>query len=121
MKRATILQRRALTLRLLVDPYRASTLNNLALALITSYDQLGVSEDLDDAIDLCWNSLHGLPNYHKTLRNLGLALCSRFKQTRKNENVKEAIRLCQESFEAFLSLYSSMGRDHTTHRHRPPA
>ncbi|KAG1777326.1 CHAT domain-containing protein [Suillus placidus] len=78
--RALSLHHEALTLLPPGHAHHDITLHNLALALKIRYDELDVSEDINEAIDLS-------------------ALCSRFTHTQKNEDVdvEEAITLCQES------------------------
>ncbi|KAG1763500.1 hypothetical protein EV702DRAFT_181519 [Suillus placidus] len=91
------------------DPLRDTTLNNLALALKTRCNELDVSDDLNEAIDLYCESLRltrlDHPERHVTLYSLGSVLCSRFMHTRNNEDVEEAINLCQESLAALPSLH----------------
>ncbi|KAG2340399.1 TPR-like protein [Suillus weaverae] len=107
--RAVSLHREALTLCPPGHPERIITLNNLALALKTRYDELDVNEDLNEAIVLHRESLRSRrldhPERHVTLYSLSLVLCSRFTHTRKNEDIEEAIKLCQESLAALPSLH----------------
>ncbi|KAG1778844.1 CHAT domain-containing protein [Suillus placidus] len=106
---AVSLHREALTLRPPGHPDRDTTLNNLATALKIRYNELDVSEDLNEAIDLYCESrrLKRLDHLelHVTLSNLSSALCSRFTHTQKNEDVEEAINLCQEALAALPSLH----------------
>ncbi|KAG2094857.1 CHAT domain-containing protein [Suillus discolor] len=105
--RVISLYREALTLRPPGHPRRYATLNNLALALRTRCDKSYVSEDLNEAIDRCRESLRLYhPERWRTLLNLSSALCSRSMETQKKEDVEEAINLCQESLAV---LHSTQG------------
>ncbi|KAG1806453.1 uncharacterized protein HD556DRAFT_1532515 [Suillus plorans] len=85
-------------------PPHDTTLNNLALALNTRYNESHVSEGLNEAIDLYREFLRlkrlDHPGRRATLINLSSVLCSRFTQTQKNEDVEEAITLCKQSLKA---------------------
>ncbi|KAG1752102.1 CHAT domain-containing protein [Suillus lakei] len=109
---AVSLYRKALTLHPPGHPHCNTTLGNLATALTTRYGKLQASEDLDEAIDMCRESLRSTQldhtERHITLRNLSSALCSRFTHTRKNEDVEEAITRYFSYMrlqEAYLSRY----------------
>jgi tetratricopeptide (TPR) repeat protein len=73
------------------------------------YYKFDVSEDLNEAIDLCreslWLTRLDDPDRHRNLYNLGSVLRYRFIETQKNEDIEEAIQLCQESLEALPSLH----------------
>ncbi|KAG1847676.1 CHAT domain-containing protein [Suillus subalutaceus] len=90
-------------------PDHHTALHNLAITLKIRYDNLDVSEDLDEAINLYRESLRltrlDHPERHRNLYNLSSVLRSRFTKTQKNEDIEEAIRLCQESLEALPSLH----------------
>ncbi|KAG1861181.1 CHAT domain-containing protein [Suillus subalutaceus] len=109
INKAISLFREALTLRPPGHPRRDTTLNNLAFALKTRYDDLQTSDDLDEAIDLFRESLRLIqpddPMRHRNLYNLGSALRSRFTHNQANKDVEEAIDLCQQSLMALPLLH----------------
>ncbi|KAG1729213.1 CHAT domain-containing protein [Suillus paluster] len=76
------LAREALTLCPPGLPKRDATLSNLATILHKRYDEVHVSEDINEAISLYRTSLRskqpGDPEHHRFLNNLSSALCSRF-------------------------------------------
>jgi hypothetical protein len=78
-------------------------------ALQTKYDELHVSEDLNEVIERYRECLrlvrHDHPERYRALHNLSSALCSHFTQTWENEDVEEAIALCQESLAELSSLH----------------
>ncbi|KAG1773752.1 hypothetical protein EV702DRAFT_1243180 [Suillus placidus] len=93
--RAISLNREALTLLPPGHPSRDTALNNLAVALKTRYNELDVSEDLNEAIDLFCESLRSNdhPRRYTHLSNLSSALCACFVQTLQNEDVEEVFQL----------------------------
>jgi hypothetical protein len=76
-------------------PDRSSSLNNLATAVSTRFEQLGRVDDLEEAIICHRQALalrpHGHPNHPTSLNNLATAVATRFKHLGRLEDLEEAI------------------------------
>jgi CHAT domain-containing protein/tetratricopeptide (TPR) repeat protein len=92
---AITFHRKALNLRPLGHPDHSMSLNNLAGALSTRFNQLGRMEDLEDAISSHREALTLHPPGHlyrsMSLNNLALALSIRFNQLGRMEDLEEMI------------------------------
>ncbi len=74
--------REAVTVRPPGHPYRSRSLDHLAIALRTRFQQLGQVEDLEEAISFHREALTVCPSAHsdrsRFLNNLAIALRTRF-------------------------------------------
>jgi len=106
--------RQALTLRPPGHPDRSISLNNLASALSTRFQQTGRMEDLEDAITYLRQALTlrppGHPDRSSSLNNLASALSTRFQQTGRMEDLEESFTLCEQA----ANDMSSSPRDRLT-------
>ena len=77
------------------DPNRSDTLNDLAIAVSTRFEQLGGMENLEESITYHRQALalrpHGHPDRPSSLDNLAYAMSTRFQQFGRMENLEEAI------------------------------
>ncbi|KIM71698.1 hypothetical protein PILCRDRAFT_82523 [Piloderma croceum F 1598] len=82
-----------------------ASLNNLAIALSTRFDQLGQYEDLDEAILFHREALElraaPHPRRSSSLNNLAVALSTRFDQLGQREDLDEAILFHREALKLF--------------------
>ncbi|KAI0059187.1 TPR-like protein [Artomyces pyxidatus] len=82
-------------------PSRAGFLNNLGTSLLSRFERIGRTEDLDEAIAPLREALVLRPPdhpYHSlSLNNLAYALCSHFKECGIVEDLEEAIRHFREA------------------------
>jgi tetratricopeptide (TPR) repeat protein len=78
------------------DIKRADLLNDLALALVKRFQQLGRIDDLEEAIAHFHDALALHPPGHQdhsaSLNNLGNAISTRFQQLGQMEDLEEAIK-----------------------------
>ena len=95
-------------------PDRSGSLNNIAIALQTRFEQRGGSNDLDEAISLHREALLLRPVPHPgrsvSLNNLASALKTRFEQQGASNDLDEAISLQREA----LLLEPAPYPDHST-------
>ena len=95
--------RQALELYPPPHPNRSSTLNNLALALRSRFEQEGQKNDLDESIYLHRQALElhppPHPNQSISLNNLAVALQSRFEQEGQQNDLDESIFLNRQALE----------------------
>ena len=79
----------------------AGSLNNLSVALVTRFDRIGATNDIDDAIARNEQALNLTqkphPNYSKYLNNLGNALQARSQKTQSMDDLNRAIDLEREA------------------------
>ena len=91
----------ALTLRPPGHPDRSSSLNDLAIAVLTRYHQLGRIEDLEEAITYLREALTlsplGHPDRSSSLNNLAIAVLARHHQLGRIEDLEEAITYYREA------------------------
>ncbi|EAU86168.2 mucin-like protein 1 [Coprinopsis cinerea okayama7 len=97
------LHREALDLRPHGHPHRAGSLNNLANALSTRFDNKGDFRDLDECIALHREALdlhpHGHPDRASSLNNLAVALSTRFGNKGDFRDLDECIALHREALD----------------------
>ena len=93
--------RETLTLRPPGHPDRSSSLNNLALAVYTRYEQSGRIEDLEDVITYHREALSlrppGNPDRSSSLNNLALAVLTRYEQSSRIEDLEDVITYHREA------------------------
>jgi len=98
---AISLHREALTLRPLGHPERLMSLNNLASALFTRFNQSGKMDDLDDSISAHRQALSLLPLDHPdramSLNSLANALYNRFERSGSIHDLEDAISIHREA------------------------
>ncbi|KAH8111533.1 TPR-like protein [Phellopilus nigrolimitatus] len=84
-------------------PDHSSSMNNLAVAVSTRFEQTGRMEDLEEAIVLHRDALELHPPGHTlrsgSLNNLANAVQTRFKHTGRMEDLEEAIVLHRDALE----------------------
>jgi len=82
-------------------PNRSRSLNNLAKALFTHFEQSDRIEDLEGAISLHYEALTlcppGHPNRSYSLKHLANALSTRFQQSGRIEDLEEAFTLYEQA------------------------
>ncbi|KAF8132994.1 TPR-like protein [Boletus edulis] len=100
---AIALRREGLELRPQGHPDRSASLTNLAVCLLTRYNQLGAMTDLDEAVILGREALelhpHGHPDRSMYLSNLAVSLSTRYNQLEAMADLDEAIIFGQEALE----------------------
>jgi hypothetical protein len=88
LEEAITCHRQALALRPHGHPNRSDSLNNLANAVSTRFQQLGGMEDLEEAITCHRQALalrpHGHPDRSSSLNNLASAVFTRFRTVGRN-------------------------------------
>ncbi|TEB23439.1 TPR-like protein [Coprinellus micaceus] len=103
LEEAIMLHRQALELRPSGHPGRSSSLNNLANALQTNFEQSGFVGDLEEAIGLHRQVLELRPSGHpgrsSSLNNLANALQTNFRQSGFVGDLEEAIGLHRQVLE----------------------
>lgn len=101
LEEAILRYREALKLLSASHPVRSGSLNNLASALSSRFEQGGQAADLDEAIKLHREALTLRPAPHldrsASLNNLAAVLSTRFKQKGQMEDLEEAISLHQDA------------------------
>jgi tetratricopeptide (TPR) repeat protein len=86
---------------LMAIPDRSSSLNNLANAVSTRFEQLGRMEDLEEAITCHREALalrpHGHPYRSSSLSNLANAMSTRFGQSGSKDDLLDALKYLSEA------------------------
>ena len=103
--------RKALTVCPPGHPDRSYSLNNIANAVLTRYQQLGRMEDLEEVITYHREALTlrppGHPHRSDSLHNLAIAVLTRYRQLGRMEDLEEVITY---NLSVSLLLLPSLGR-----------